>query len=187
MGTATLVPPTSSPPIGRLAHIWAWLRHAGTRHLGAFGVTAVLALGAGGELIARCTPAPAPSQQQQVVDLVNQRRAQAGLPALRVDYRLSNAAQAHSQDQAARRVMSHIGSNGSTVGTRVTRAGYRWSRVVENVAAGYGSAGGAVTGWMNSPSHRANVLDPKVIHIGVGLAYSSNGTPYWTMDAARPG
>lgn len=179
----TLLTPLGS---ARPARWQAWLRHVLTNHLGAFGVTAVLTLGVGGQLMAQCAPPAPATPQQQVVDLVNQRRASAGLPALRVDGRLTNAAQAHSHDQARRAVMSHIGSDGSTIGTRVTRAGYAWSRASENVGAGQPNAASIVNGWMNSGSHRANVLDRNVIHIGIGLAYSSNGTPYWTMVAARP-
>ena len=72
-------------------------------------------------------------------------------------------------------------------GQRATRRDYRWSAWGENVAAGAPDAASVVTGWMNSPEHRANVLNPSYTDIGVGLAYSSNGTPYWTMVLARPG
>lgn len=163
---------------------WATLTRLLTRNLGAFGVTAVLAVGGVGSLVAQCAPPATP--QQQVVDITNQRRAEAGLPALVVDGRLANAAQAHSQDQANMNRMTHTGSDGSTLGTRVTRQGYAWGRAAENVAAGYADAAGVMQGWMGSAGHRANILDPNVIHIGVGLAYSANGTPYWTMVLARP-
>jgi len=171
--------PRAATPWSRLA---VWL----TRHLGAFGVTAVLALGGVGPLLAQCAPAPAPSAQQQVVDLTNARRAAAGLPALTVDGRLSNAAQDHSNDQAARDRMSHTGSNGSNAGQRITNAGYRWASYGENVAAGYSSATAVMDGWMGSSGHRANILG-QFTNVGVGLAYAADGTPYWTMVVARPG
>jgi len=56
------------------------------------------------------------------------------------------------------------------------------------VAAGYASAADVVSGWMNSPGHRANILDPNMLYIGVGYAYLS-GTSYgsfWTADFGRP-
>ena len=43
-----------------------------------------------------------------------------------------------------------------------------------------------MNGWMNSSGHRANILNGNFTQIGIGLAYSANGTPYWTMDLARP-
>ena len=175
--------PTATPrgftaPIRR-----TWLARA-SQTLGAFGVTAVLGLGALGALAERCSP---PSPQQQVVDQTNQRRAERGLPALTVDTRLATAAQQHSADQARYNLMSHTGSDGSSAGTRITRQGYRWSAWAENVAAGQRDATTVMNAWMNSSAHRANILSSNVTQIGIGLAYSSNGTPYWTMVLARPG
>ena len=161
-----------------------------TTNLGAFGVTAVLGLGAAAAILPQCGPAAvsAPtSPAQQVVDLANARRAQSGLPALSVSGALSNAAQAHAADQASVSRMSHAGTDGSDLPARLDRVGYRWSTWGENVAAGYGDAGAVVNGWMNSSGHRANILNGNFTQIGIGLAYSPNGTPYWTMDLARPG
>lgn len=160
-------------------------------------VVAALALGTGGPVLAGSAPthaAPATrlapdattSPALQAVALVNQRRAQAGLPALSYNGRLGTAAQAHSNDMARYSRLSHIGSDGSTVGVRLRRAGYRWSRVTENIAAGYTTPSSVVTAWMNSSGHRANILDRNVTAIGIALAYSRSGRPYWTMVAARP-
>lgn len=99
-------------------------------------------------------PAPAPSAVQQVVDLTNQRRAERGLPALAVNQALTNAAQAHSADQAARDRMGHDGSDGSNARTRIEREGYRWSAWGENVAMGYANATAVMDGWMGSAGHR---------------------------------
>ena len=65
--------------------------------------------------------------RSQLLSLVNNARAQAGLPALCFNTKLARAAQAHSQDQANHHQMTHTGSDGSTTGTRATRAGYAWS------------------------------------------------------------
>jgi uncharacterized protein YkwD len=136
----------------------------------------------------QCAPAPGLSPAlQQVVDLTNQHRADAGLPALTVDQRLVNAAQAHSDDMAVHDTMSHTGSDGSNPGQRITAAGYSWRAWAENVAAGYPDAPSVDQGWWNSPGHRANMLSTSITQIGVGLAYSASGVPYWTQDYGRPG
>ena len=123
--------------------------------------------------------------------MTNQVRAQNGLPPLSVELSLIWAAQVHANDQAALNRLSHTGRHGDAgqriVGQRATRRDYRWSAWGENVAAGAPDAASVLNGWMNSPEHRANILNPSYTDIGVGLAYSSNGTPYWTMVLARPG
>ncbi|MBO3740117.1 CAP domain-containing protein, partial [Actinoplanes flavus] len=52
----------------------------------------------------------------------------------------------------------------------------------ENIAYGYRTATDVVTGWMNSPGHRANILNCKSKTVGVGVAYATDGTPYYTQD-----
>ena len=80
--------------------------------------------------------------------------------------------------------MTHTGSDGSDAGTRIGRAGYSAGTWGENVAAGYGSASSVVDGWMNSSGHRANILNGAFTQIGVAVAYSADGTAYWTMVLA---
>jgi uncharacterized protein YkwD len=165
--------------------VWARLTgRAGRRPaLRAFGASAIVAIGSLVPALQECTPS---SQQQQVVDLTNQRRASAGVPGVRVNGALSTAAQRHSQDQAGRNRMSHTGSDGSGPGTRIARTGYQACAWAENVAAGQPDAQRVMQSWMNSPDHRANIVSRNYTEIGVGLAYSSGGTPYWTMVLARP-
>jgi len=177
--------PTATPRSGSPASMpRSWMARASQR-LGAFAVTAVLGLSAVGAFAEQCAPPPSP--QQQVVSQTNQRRAERGLPALSVNSRLTTAAQQHSADQANRNHMTHTGSDGSNAGQRITAQGYRWSAWAENVAAGQRDATAVMDAWMNSSGHRANILSTKVTQIGVGLAYSSDNTPYWTMVLAKPG
>ncbi|MGC2999485.1 CAP domain-containing protein [Streptomyces sp. G35A] len=96
-----------------------------------------------------------------------------------VNATLTKAAQAHSADMAAHRNMSHTGSDGSSPGDRITRAGYSWSTFGENVAYGYTSPEQVMAGWMSSPGHKANILNCAFKEIGVGLAQPGN---YWTQD-----
>lgn len=122
---------------------------------------------------------------QLVFDLVNAERAMAGLGPFIADARLDSAAQGHSEDQAANGVMSHTGSDGSNMAQRIERAGFPWRRAAENVAFGQRTPADVVAAWMNSPGHRNNILSVNT-HLGVGLAYSASGAPYWTQVFATP-
>ncbi|SCG69747.1 CAP domain-containing protein [Micromonospora coxensis] len=124
------------------------------------------------------------SQAQQVVDLVNAERAKAGCGKLGIDDKLMTAAQRHSQDQADHQNMSHTGSDGSDAGDRLDRVGYAWRTYGENVAWNQKTPAAVMDAWMNSPGHRANILNCAFTEIGVGVA-SSNG-PYWTQVFAAP-
>ncbi|MFY1700904.1 MULTISPECIES: CAP domain-containing protein [Micromonospora] len=145
--------------------------------------------GTGSGATTRATTAAADSgavsgQAQQVVDLVNAERSKAGCGAVQIDDKLMTAAQRHSQDQADTRNMSHTGSDGSDVGTRLDRVGYTWRTYGENVAWNQQSPAAVMDAWMNSPGHRANILNCAFTEIGVGIA-TSNG-PYWTQNFAAP-
>ena len=133
----------------------------------------------------------------QILTLVNQARATArkcgitsyaAAPALRLNTLLTNAAQLHSQDMASKNFFSHTGSNGSSPFTRITAQGYRWSTAGENIAAGYGTAQTVVAGWLTSPGHCANIMNPRFKELGVGYAYGSTSTykHYWTNTFAAP-
>ncbi|MCI4064731.1 CAP domain-containing protein [Micromonospora sp. R77] len=124
------------------------------------------------------------AELQKVVDLVNAERAKAGCKALSVNSKLMTAAQRHSQDQADHRTMSHDGSDGSDVGQRLDRVGYAWRGYGENVAWNQQTPAAVMDAWMNSPGHRANILNCSFTQIGVGVA-RSNG-PYWTQDFGTP-
>jgi uncharacterized protein YkwD len=125
------------------------------------------------------TTAPASGDVARVVALVNSERGKAGCSPVTLNAKLSKAAQAHSEDMAAHRNMSHTGSDGSDPGARITRAGYTWSTYGENVAYGYATPESVMAAWMASPGHKRNILDCGFKEIGVGLAQPDN---YWTQD-----
>ncbi len=72
---------------------------------------------------------------------------------LRLETRLSAAAQLHSEDMQATGTLSHVGSDGSSVVERAERQGYQWSKLAENVAWGYEAVDEVVAGWLSSPGH----------------------------------
>ncbi|MBB5126175.1 CAP domain-containing protein [Streptomyces griseoloalbus] len=115
----------------------------------------------------------------RVVELVNAERAKAGCSPVKVNATLTGAAQKHSEDMAASGNMSHTGSDGSSPGDRITRAGYNWSTYGENVAYGYSTPEQVMAGWMASPGHKENIVNCAFKEIGVGLAQPGG---YWTQD-----
>ncbi|RKS10094.1 uncharacterized protein YkwD [Nocardiopsis sp. Huas11] len=111
--------------------------------------------------------AAASSQVTRVVELVNSERSGAGCGSLRVDARLTAAAQEHSEDMDARGYMAHESPEGEGPGDRAARHGYdAWG--AENVAKGQRNAQQVMDSWMNSPGHRANILNCDLVAIGVG-------------------
>ena len=158
-------------------------RRAATLTATALAAAATALLGAAP---ATAAPAPAPVDPaalaaQRVVDLANAERAAAGCAALVVDPLLTLAAAAHSADMAAMGTLTHVGSDGSTFVQRIRRSGFRPARLAENAAAGYATADDVVRGWLESPPHRANLLDCRLGAVGVGLA-GDPAAPYWTLD-----
>ena len=113
--------------------------------------------------------------------LLNERRAQAGLPALASDRQLEDAATRFSRRMVAERFFSHVAPDGSTMGVRVRASGYlnglsSWA-IGENITYGSGSYANAakiVQMWMESPGHRANILSGRFRAVGVGIV---TGTP----------
>ncbi|MFF4755979.1 CAP domain-containing protein [Streptomyces sp. NPDC002514] len=116
-----------------------------------------------------------------VVELTNRERRRARLTPLAVDPQLTAAAQAHSADMVARDFYSHTSPEGSQPWDRAAAAGSRRRTIGENIACGQRSAAEVVTGWMNSPGHRANILKPDFTHIGVGFAGGGRTGTYWTQ------
>jgi uncharacterized protein YkwD len=158
------------------------------RRLGAVGISATLSLGALAPLtIDGEAEAAGRHPRRRVAALVNARRIEAGLRPLRWRGRIYLAAQKHSRYQARRQLMTHTGRGGSDCGDRIRREGYRWSAWGENVAMGYRTPRAVVRAWMHSAGHRANILNRRFRHVGVGLKRDENGIKYWTLDFARPG
>jgi uncharacterized protein YkwD len=152
-------------------------------------------------LARRLLPLDLPPQEvvgRQILDAVNAARAvprscgeQAfgAAPPVAWNKALGAAALAHSRDMAARRHFGHEGSDGSMVASRTTRAGYNWRLVGENIAAGQTSAAEAVAGWLESPGHCANLMNPAFTEMGAGYEISRARMPgfaYWTQVFALP-
>ncbi|MEV7357861.1 CAP domain-containing protein [Kitasatospora sp. NPDC091276] len=127
----------------------------------------------------------APSSAQQVVDLVNVERAKAGCGPVSAEPRLAGAAQSHSDDMADRNYFDHASPDGDHADHRIEVTGYRWSTWGENIARGQKDPAAVMDSWMNSPGHRANILNCAFKQLGVGVRTGSGG-PWWTQVFAAP-
>ncbi len=113
----------------------------------------------------------------------------AAAPALAWNSALGDAALSHSLDMASQHFFEHKGKDGRVVGDRASAAGYRWRRVGENIAAGQESGADAVAGWLSSPGHCANIMNPTFTEMGAAYAVdTSRETPrvYWTQVFGAP-
>ena len=151
-------------------------RSNGTRSVIASALVA-LAATAGLALPAQAA-APDLGQQNRVVELVNQARAQAGCRPLEVDDRLVAAANGHSSDMAARHYFAHTTPEGVTFDERIEQAGYPQPGA-ENIAQGQQDADAVMRSWMDSEGHRDNILNCDLAKIGVGV---ETGSRTWTQD-----
>jgi uncharacterized protein YkwD len=115
------------------------------------------------------------------VGRVNAERQAQGLAALSAEPRLMQAAQGHACDNAARRVMSHQGGDGSDLRGRLRRVDYGFAAANENVAMGYRTAESVVRGWMDSSGHRRNILARSSRDIGLGVALAPDGQLHWVL------
>jgi uncharacterized protein YkwD len=155
---------------------------------------ALSAIGACSLATAMAAPASAASPcggsnlRSSTICLINAERSARGMPALRLDSRLSTAARRHSQDMAAGRYFAHDSRNGTRFSARIARTGWMngrgaWS-VGENIAWGSGTRAtprSIVAAWMRSAGHRHNILNPKFHVIGIGIARRA---PAGTGDGA---
>jgi uncharacterized protein YkwD len=137
------------------------------------------------------------SAGQRVLELVNQARAIprycgrsafGAAPPLRWNESLAQASRLHAEDMAQRNYFSHRGSDGSSPGQRIERAGYRYRAMGENLAGGQLQPEDAVAGWIKSPEHCANLMNPAFTEMGSAYAVDpgSEMGVYWAQAFGRP-
>jgi uncharacterized protein YkwD len=131
------------------------------------------------------TPEELEEMRAQIVEAHNKIREEAKLKKLTVNRKLMAAAQAHAEDMASRRKMTHTGGDGSSSSERVKARGYRYFRTGENVATGRFSVDKLMKGWMDSPAHKRNILGG-YSEIGVGCAVDEDGKRYWCVTFGLP-
>ncbi|MCG8014755.1 MAG: CAP domain-containing protein [Candidatus Thiodiazotropha sp. 'RUGA'] len=137
-------------------------------------------------------PCEATPYQQEMLHLVNRARSrqrdcggerhQTAAP-LRWNCRLHEAAVIHSQDMIDADFFDHQGSDESTVGMRVSRSGYEWRAVGENIAAGYPDNQAVMANLLSSPTHCSNIMDSKFREFGSAVIDTDQAhyDNYWTQ------
>ncbi len=116
--------------------------------------------------------------------MLNGVRASSSSGAVAYDSRLGTAARRHANDMHANSFLSHTGSDGSTIGSRVTDAGYSWNTVGENIAQGQQDEAAVLAAWMNSTGHRENNVNPNFEDFALAKA-GSGSNQYWVLVLAR--
>lgn len=119
--------------------------------------------------------------QSATLCLVNRERRAHGLRSLTRSKTLDTASRRYAREMVRKRFFAHVTPDGGTLKQRISSSRYlnrtRSYRIGENLAWGSGSLATPrhrMESWMNSPSHRANILNPRFRHLGVGL---STGAP----------
>ncbi|HUN25111.1 MAG TPA: CAP domain-containing protein [Steroidobacteraceae bacterium] len=142
-------------------------------------------------------PMQAPALAARALELVNAVRAAGArcgghrfepAPPLALSTTLSNVALAHAEDMARNDYFEHVDLAGETPADRVRAVGYAESLVGENIAYGPDTLDEVVEGWLASPGHCANIMDPRFAQMGIGYAAGRGSRPglYWDQLFAAP-
>ncbi|SEV92733.1 CAP domain-containing protein [[Clostridium] fimetarium] len=124
--------------------------------------------------------------QKKVIALVNNERANAGLNALSENNELNNVATLKSEDMVKLNYFSHTSPTYGSPFEMLTQFNIKYTAAGENIAYGQPTPEEVMNGWMNSPGHRANILNKNFTQIGVGIAQKANGQYVWTQEFTRP-
>ncbi len=106
---------------------------------------------------------------QELLNETNRQRVENGLPAVAVNDQLNQAAQGKAAHMMANNYWAHFAPDGTTPWQFIKNAGYEYTYAGENLAKGFTESDTVVTAWMNSPSHRENILSQKYNEIGFAI------------------
>lgn len=123
---------------------------------------------------------------KEVLDLVNEERAAAGLSALTLSDDLTYAATLKSKDMVKNNYFSHTSPTYGSPFDLISSLGIKYSYAGENIAMGYQTPAVVMNAWMNSSGHKANILNANYTQMGLGYVVNSSGQPYWTQLFMKP-
>jgi uncharacterized protein YkwD len=124
--------------------------------------------------------------EKQLLELVNKEREKEKLPPLKFNAALYRAARDHSANMAKKNELNHV-LDGKTPDKRIAEAGYEFGTFAENIAWGDGQTPAEVVqGWMESPRHKANILNKDMTETGLGAVRGSGRELWYTEVFARP-
>lgn len=119
--------------------------------------------------------------QFRMLDSVNALRQASGAAPIQLNAQLNAAAATHSRDMSAQNRPWHFGSDGSSPLDRVARAGYSGALIGENISETYETEVETLAAWMEDPSTRSVILDPKAVNMGFSWYQENNGKLWWTL------
>jgi uncharacterized protein YkwD len=132
----------------------------------------------------------------EVMSMINAQRLAHGCAPLQYDEKLAQAAERESRDMATKHFYSHTEPDGTTPGIRVKEAGYTYQMIGENIDVNTDSPQDAVTAWLNSPGHLANILTCAFKQTWIAVVDQEDDAPvsgvpsvfkaYWTQVFAMP-
>src|SRR5258706_1810646 len=148
-------------------------------HSGSLGILAVLLVAF--QLVLNIVPSSLPRvlgyaaniSPSEVIRLTNQQREAVGLNAVSENHVLDSAALAKGNDMLAKGYWAHFAPDGTSPWSFYSSFGYKYRYAGENLARDFADAGSAVNAWMNSPSHKENILNPNYKEIGIGVVEGS--------------
>ena len=142
---------------------------------------------------------PAPKDIGQISEdalaLVNEARSKPrrcgntefeAVPPVTLSPDLGRAALIHARDMANHAHFEHEGTDGSKPSDRISRVGYDWRSAAENIAMGPVDAQGVIDGWLASPGHCANIMNPRSTQMGLAYAVTKDRQVYWAQELASP-
>jgi uncharacterized protein YkwD len=132
-------------------------------------------------------PVQADQWRAEILSLVNAERERAGLDPVASSVTLTRQATQYACELIQYDFFDHVNPvTGSTLGERARQFGYDYYVVGENLGAGQSTPQQVFRDWMNSPGHRRNVLDPRFVELGVGVAVGGRYRTYWVQEFGRP-
>lgn len=123
--------------------------------------------------------APTGTYAQQILTLVNNERAKEGLSPLTLSSEVSRVAQAKAEDMKNNNYFSHTSPTYGSPFDMLKKFGVSYRTAGENIAKGQKTPQAVVSAWMNSPGHRANIMNKNFTKLGVG--YTGGSSPYWVQ------
>lgn len=155
------------------------------------GTSVPVEVSSGGSLASSAIdlPAIAPSTatggDASFANLLNDVRISNGVDTVTYNGRLDAAAQSHADDMLVNNYFSHTGLNGSSAADRARAAGYDYIALGENIASGFQTEATVMAGWVGSPGHQRNNIDPVFEEFGLGYSRDGSATRWVLMLGAQ--
>ncbi len=127
-------------------------------------------------------------EPMEALAMINEYRSAHDVAPLRLNPLLVKTALGYSEEMAGRDSITHHSSGGAMLAHRLTKAGYDPFRAAENLSGGQRDFAEAFQAWIDSPTHRKNILNPELEELGIAVSYRKNSQyrTFWVMILATP-